>query len=102
MVVQAKPMDEDCEVLFELEARETGPIQLGRLLRGTNAGRLVVLRPVEATLLPACVRSVEASRGIAHPRLGKVLGFVSAGGQRYIASEYMEGCTLAELVQTAS
>ena len=102
MIPDFRTKDEECELLFELEASDTGPLHLGRLLGGTNGGRLVVLRHVEAGLIQACVRSVNASRGIAHPRLGKVLGFVGVGGQRYIASEYMEGCTLAELVQVAT
>lgn len=85
-----------CEVLFELYEGDSS-VHVGRLLKGHDAGRLVSLRHVKAALLADLAHRVDLARSIAHPRLTKVLGIVSAGGNSYLASEYVPGVTLPEL-----
>jgi hypothetical protein len=87
-----------CEVLFELSQGE-GSAQLGRLLKGHDAGRLVSLRPVTAAPVSELSPRVDLARSIAHPSLAKLLGIVQAGDKFYLASEYIPGVTLAELTR---
>src|SRR4051812_45087759 len=85
-----------CEVLFDLSPG-VGSAQLGRLLKGHDAGRLVSLRNIQAALVPELSPRVDLARSIAHPSLVKLLGIVRAGDKFYLASEYIPGVTLAEL-----
>lgn len=88
---------EACELLFELYRGATGPVQLGRLLRGKNAGRLVLLRPVDAERALRARTLVDRVRHISHPKLLKVMGCFRIGGQDYLASEYIAGASFVEL-----
>jgi hypothetical protein len=85
-----------CEVLFEL-SQGAGSAQLGRLLKGHDAGRLVSLRHITAAPVSELSPRVDVARSIAHPSLAKLLGIVQAGDKFYLASEYIPGVTLAEL-----
>jgi hypothetical protein len=87
-----------CEVLFEL-SQGAGSAQLGRLLKGHDAGRLVSLRPITAAPVSELSPRVDLARSIAHPSLAKLLGIVQAGDKFYLASEYIPGVTLAELTR---
>jgi hypothetical protein len=87
-----------CEVLFEL-SQGAGSAQLGRLLKGHDAGRLVSLRPITTAPLSELSPRVDLARSIAHPSLAKLLGIVQAGDKFYLASEYIPGVTLAELTR---
>jgi hypothetical protein len=95
--VASRPSDPraQCEVLFEL-SQGAGSAQLGRLLKGHDAGRLVSLRHITAPVSELSAR-VDVARSIAHPSLAKLLGIVQAGDKFYLASEYIPGATLAEL-----
>jgi hypothetical protein len=85
-----------CEVLFEL-SQGVGSAQLGRLLKGHDAGRLVSLRHIKAPSVSELSPKVDIARSIAHPSLAKLLGIVRAGDRVYLASEYIPGVILAEL-----
>jgi hypothetical protein len=92
---------EPCEILFELFEGPTGKTHLGRLLAGHEAGRLVALRQVSPDRLEELRPIVDVARSIAHPRLGKVLGIVGAGGETHVAAEYVTGVSLLELTGAA-
>lgn len=85
-----------CEVLFELFRGPHGVVHLGRMLRGIDSGRLVVLREV-AQLDPSVLAAVDLARSLAHPQLLKSLGVVHGAASPYLASEYMPGVSLLEL-----
>jgi hypothetical protein len=86
------------EVLFELLRGPHGAVHLGRMLRGIDSGRLVTLREV-GVLDAAALAAIDVARSLAHPRLLKPLGVVSANEARYLASEYVPGASLLELGQ---
>lgn len=86
-----------CELLFELYVGATGPVHLGRLLRGKHAGRLVMLRPVSAAHGVRAKALVDRVRNISHPKLLKLLGCFRIGSQDYLASEYIAGASFVEL-----
>ncbi|HEU5076277.1 MAG TPA: hypothetical protein VFU02_18920 [Polyangiaceae bacterium] len=88
---------EACELLFELYPGATGPVQLGRLLLGKHAGRLVTLRPVSAEHALRAKALVDRVRHISHPKLLKLLGCFRIGSQDYLASEYIAGASFVEL-----
>ncbi|HEY6724416.1 MAG TPA: hypothetical protein VI197_10300 [Polyangiaceae bacterium] len=88
---------EACELLFELYAGSTGPVHLGRLLRGKHAGRLVTLRPLSAEHGLRAKTLVDRVRHISHPKLLKLLGCFKIGSQDYLASEYIAGGCFVEL-----
>lgn len=87
---------EACELLFELYPGATGPVQLGRLLIGKHAGRLVTLRPVSAEHALRAKALVDRVRHISHPKLLKLLGCFRIGSQDYLASEYIAGASFVE------
>ena len=85
-----------CEVLFELFRGPHGAVHLGRMLRGVDSGRLVVLREL-AALDPAVLAAVDLARSLAHPQLLKSLGVVHGASSPFLASEYVPGVSLLEL-----
>jgi hypothetical protein len=85
-----------CEVLFELFHGSHGAVHLGRMLRGVDSGRLVVLREV-GVLDPAVLAAVDLARSLAHPQLLKSLGAVRSATSHHLASEYVPGMSLLEL-----
>ena len=87
---------EACELLFELHTGATGPVHLGRLLRGKQAGRLVTLRPVSPEHGLRAKTLVDRVRHISHPKLLKLLGCFRIGSQDYLASEYIAGASFVE------
>lgn len=86
-----------CDLLFELYTGATGPVYLGRLLRGKQAGRLVMLRPVSPERGLRAKALVDRVRHISHPKLLKLLGCFKIGSQDYLASEYIAGASFVEL-----
>ena len=96
---QAASAGAQCEVLFEAFAGKFGTIQLGRLLKGNDAGRLVALRKLTGKPSAELASATDLARSIVHPRLAKVLGIIRDGDGWYVASEYIAGVTLFELEQ---
>lgn len=82
--------------MFELCPCPHGTLHLGRMLRGVDSGRLVVLREVSA-LAPSLLAAVDLGRSLAHPQLLKSLGVVHSATSSYLANEYLPGVTLLEL-----
>jgi len=85
-----------CELLFELFTGGHGRVHAGRMLKGTEAGRLVALREISRSpegLAPA----IDVARSLAHPQIAKVLGLVHTDSGTYVASEYVPGVSLFEL-----
>jgi hypothetical protein len=95
------PSDPDCEVLFELFSTPRGRVSLGRLTAGAEVGRIVRLREVLGPAVPRVAEAVAAMKAFIHPQLLKVLGLVTDGSQTYIASEYLPGVSLFELIARA-
>ena len=94
---QSSEQGDACELLFELYVGATGPVHLGRLLRGKHAGRLVTLRPVSPAHGVRAKALVDRVRHISHPKLLKLLGCFRIGSQDYLASEYIAGASFVEL-----
>jgi hypothetical protein len=86
-----------CELLFDLFSGPRGRVHLGRMLQGPEPGRLVALREVSTSDAAALEASVTVARSVEHPKLLKVFGLLSAGGQHYLSSEYSAGISLFEL-----
>ena len=86
-----------CELLLQLFSGPRGEVHLGRLMRGEDAGRFVMLREVGDSIAARLGPSVDLAAGIAHPKLLKLLGLVRAGGCAYLACEYVPGAALSEL-----
>ena len=84
--------------MCELFSSPLGKVSLGRLSTGNEAGRVVTLRELTPAALPRVARAVEAASGVTHPKLLKVLGLVSDGTRSYVASEYLPGVSLFELI----
>jgi len=91
----------ECQAMFELFASPRGKVSLGRLSTGNEAGRIVVLREISEGALAQVTPAFEFAKGLAHPRLLKLLGVVSDRTRSYIASEYVPGLSLFELVARA-
>jgi hypothetical protein len=86
-----------CELLLKLFTGSRGTVHLGRMLRGGDAGRFVLLREVVDTAVGTLASDVDIARSIAHPKLLKLLGVLRSEGQAYLASEYVPGVALTEL-----
>ncbi len=93
----SKPQSAPCELLLKLFSDARGDAHLGRLLRGDDAGRFVLLRELTSAAEEPPASDVDLARSIAHPKLLKVLGFVRTAGKSYLASEYVPGVALLEL-----
>jgi hypothetical protein len=90
-----------CEALFKLFEGPTGRLRLGRLLKGAEAGRLVLLRDASAAHDDVALsQAVDGARCIAHPNISKLLGVVWLDGAPQLASEYVDGVSLFELKRT--
>ena len=98
---RARQNQSECQVLFELFASPRGKVSLGRLSTGNEAGRIVVLRQIPERALPQVAPALEPLQGLSHPRLLKLLGVVSDRSHCYVASEYVPGISLFELVARA-
>ncbi|MES1185610.1 MAG: hypothetical protein ABUL60_17490 [Myxococcales bacterium] len=92
----APPSMAGCEVLFELLHGPHGTVHLGRMLRGIDTGRLVMLREIANVDAPV-LAAVDLARSLAHPQLLKSLGVVHGATAHYLASEYVPGLSLLEL-----
>jgi len=90
-----------CEVLGELFSGPTGVASVGRMLRGTELGRLVFLRSVPEPSVASVKSYIDDARCVAHPSLLKVIGRVETPDTVYVASEYISGVSLMELVDNA-
>lgn len=86
-----------CELLLKLFTGQRGAVHLGRLLRGEDAGRFVLLREVSEAAVGPLASDVDIARSIAHPKLLKLLGVLRSEGDAYLASEYVPGVALTEL-----
>jgi hypothetical protein len=93
------PAGPKCEVLFDIFQGELGRVHLGRMLSGSDAGRLVALRKLPAAPSRELETAVEQARAVAHPKLAKTLGVLRAADSWYLASEYIPGVALSELGQ---
>ena len=97
MVSEAPRAEPQCEALFKLFDGAHGSVELGRLLKGNDTGRLVTLRRLPGAPSPDLASATDLARSVAHPRLAKVLGNIVGRGAWYVASEYIPGVTLFEL-----
>jgi hypothetical protein len=86
----------ECQVLFELFASPRGKVWLGRM--GGDAGRIVLLRETNDAGRVELTRAVEVAAHSSHPKLLKVLGVVESQGRRFVASEYIPGASLFEII----
>ncbi len=71
------------------------------MVRGTDLGRLVFLRSVEDSQTTDIRTHIDLARCVAHPSLLKVVGRVETPDRIYVASEYISGVSLMELVDFA-
>ncbi|HKO46999.1 MAG TPA: hypothetical protein VJV79_04710 [Polyangiaceae bacterium] len=101
MTGRARQNQPECQVLFELFGSPRGKVSLGRLSTGKEAGRIVMLREIREGALPQVTPAFELAKGLTHPRLLKLLGVVSDRTHNYVASEYVPGLSLFELVARA-
>jgi hypothetical protein len=92
-----RPSSAPCELLLKLFTGKRGAVHLGRLLRGEDAGRFVLLREVAESAVDTLAADVDMARSIAHPKLLKLLGVLRSEGDAYLASEYVPGVALTEL-----
>lgn len=88
----------ECRVLFELFSTPRGKVSIGRANSGEHAGRIVLLREAQESMLPVLTGAIEVTQGFTHPQLLKLLGVFSDGERSYIASEYLPGVSLFELL----
>ncbi|MET0790870.1 MAG: hypothetical protein ABW061_05065, partial [Polyangiaceae bacterium] len=93
-VSEAPRADPQCEALFKLFDGAQGTVELGRLLKGNDTGRLVTLRRLSGAPSPDLASATDLARSVAHPRLSKVLGIIAGRGGWYVASEHIPGVTL--------
>jgi hypothetical protein len=88
----------ECQVLFELFASPRGRVLLGRI--GSDAGRIVLLRETNDAARAQLAQAVDVATHFVHPKLLKVLGMVEAQGRTFVASEYIPGVSLFEIIAT--
>jgi hypothetical protein len=98
---RARQNQPECQVLFELFGSPRGKVSLGRISTGNEAGRIVMLRQIPEQTLQQETPAFELAKGLTHPRLLKLLGVVSDRTHCYVASEYVPGLSLFELVARA-
>src|SRR5688572_22024409 len=90
------------ESMLELNAGALGQLRLGRGLFGADVGRLVLLRSFPEASEAELGAAIRSSESIAGPRLIKVLGGARVAGAAAVASEYVEGVSLVELMAAAA
>jgi serine/threonine protein kinase len=88
--------------MLELNAGALGQLRLGRGLFGADVGRLVLLRSFPEASEAELGVAIRGSESIAGPRLIKVLGGARVAGVPAVASEYVEGVSLVELMAAAA
>jgi hypothetical protein len=98
MPARARQNQPECQVLFELFGSPRGKVSLGRLSSGKETGRIVMLRQIPEAALRQVTPAFELAKGLTHPRVLKLLGVVSDRTHSYVASEYVPGVSLFELV----
>lgn len=86
------------ESMLELHAGEIGRLRLGRGSFGADVGRLVLLRSFPEASEADLAAAVRSAAPIAGPRLIKVIGGARVSGEAAVASEYVEGISLVELL----
>lgn len=86
-----------CSLMLKLFEGQRGPMHLGRLTKGEDAGRFVLLRELAAHEVQGAASEIDLARSIAHPKLLKLLGCVRSEGHTYLASEYVPGVALTEV-----
>ncbi len=86
------------ELLMELSHGRLGSLQLARAT-ARNAARQLVLRQVSSELVAPLQPSVRRASGVAHPRWLKTVGLVTTDGAAYVASEYVAGLPLVDLLR---
>ena len=91
------PLGSPCETLFELFSSAHGCASVGRMLKGVDIGRFVLLREARVDLSPQALAAIDVSRSLAHPRFAKLLGAIRTEDCHYVASEYIPGMSLFEL-----
>ncbi|HWZ89111.1 MAG TPA: hypothetical protein VNW92_09685 [Polyangiaceae bacterium] len=91
------PLGAPCETLFELFSTTHSSASVGRMLKGIDIGRFVLLREARVDLSPQALAAIDVSRSLAHPRFAKVLGAIRTEDCHYVASEYIPGVSLFEL-----
>jgi len=91
----------ECQVLFELFGSPRGKVSLGRLSTGKEAGRVVMLREIPESASPQTTAAFDLAKGLSHPSVLKLLGVVTDRTHSYVASEYVPGISLFELVARA-
>ncbi len=91
------PVGSPCETLFELFSTAHGSASVGRMLKGVDTGRFVLLREARVDLSVQALAAIDVSRSLAHPRFAKLLGAIRTADCHYVASEYIPGVSLFEL-----
>lgn len=84
--------------MLELQTFTIGRLRLGRGLSGADVGRLVLLRSFPEVSEAEIQAAIRTATPIAGPRLIKVLGGARVSGEAAVASEYVEGLALVELL----
>jgi serine/threonine protein kinase len=84
--------------MLELQAGAIGRLRLGRGSSGADVGRLVLLRSFPEASEAELDAAIRTAAPIAGPRLIKVLGGARVAGESAVASEYVEGLALVELI----
>jgi len=92
------PSTPECQVVFEMFSSPRGRVSLGRLNGGREVGRLVVLREVSESALVRTRQAAAEFSAMSQPKLLKVVGLVSDESHYYLASEYIPGVSLYELI----
>lgn len=88
-----------CEVVLPLFEGPSGAASLGRLTGGTSAGRPVLLRGVAAREAIGFGFALRNARRFTHPAVARALATTSSHGATYVASEYIDGIAVFELLQ---
>ncbi len=88
-------------MLLPLFEGSTGPLFLGRILEGVDAGRLVLLRKVLPRDIVGLELTIGVVRSLAHPAVAKVISLVRCEESVYVASEHIDGVTVHELLEAA-
>lgn len=83
--------------MLRLFQGQRGAVHLGRLTKGDDAGRFVLLRELAAHEVQLLATEIDLARSIAHPKLLKLIGCVRSERHTYLASEYVPGVALTEV-----
>jgi hypothetical protein len=86
-----------CSLMLKLFDGQRGAMHLGRLTKGDDAGRFVLLRELAAQEVQTLASEIDLARSIAHPKLLKLIGCVRSEGHTYLAGEYVPGVALTEV-----